>query len=307
MRFLVTGADGFIGYTLAKRLDELGHDVTAFLYKDGNRPRSSFELKARTITGDVRSMADIEKTGKVDGIFHLAANADPKDFGTNMMETNVLGTVNILEFARKHGAKLVFSSSAAVYGNLPAPQKEEGPMAPNNAYGFTKAVSELFCRAHAAEHGTEVIMLRYFNTYGVGEEVKGRDASMVYHFMQSILRGDTIELYGDGSQSRDFIYVKDVVRANIMAMEKKGLSGQSLNVGTGRTTNFKELVGIIAAKAGMEAKVKCVPNPLKNAYQFNTMAELSNSSAKLGFRPSYVLEDGVAEMVKNYSSNAAKS
>ncbi len=298
MRVLVTGADGFIGFEVVNLLEKQGHEVVAFAYKEGSRPRSSF--KVPVIVGDVRSMKDLEKAGKPGCIFHLAANADPTDFGTNMMETNVIGTCNVLEFARMAGAKVVFSSSAAVYGNLPAPNRDDGEMCPANAYGYTKAVSELFCKAHAKDYGTDVVILRYFNTYGIGEEVKGKDASMIYHFTQSVLRGETIELYGDGRQSRDFVHVRDVAKANLLALEKSGLSGQAFNVGTGKSTNFNELVRIISEAAGRKVRRRYVPNPLKG-YQFNTMADLGNSSAKLGFKPDYSLEKGIEETAGYYA------
>jgi ADP-L-glycero-D-manno-heptose-6-epimerase len=304
MRILVTGADGFIGREVAKTLAGMGHEIVAFVYEKSSR--RSFDIPASVIKGDICRESDIAKAGRVDCIHHLAANADPTDFGTDMMLTNVVGTKNLLELARKCGAKFVFSSSAAVYGNLPAPNRDDGEISPANAYGFTKAVSELFCKAYAKDHGIDAVMLRYFNTYGVGEDVKGRDASMVFHFMQSVMKGDTIKIYGDGKQSRDFIYVKDVARANALALEKKGISGQCFNVGTGRTTNFNDLVRIISEKAGRKASVEHVTNPLKSAYQTRTMADMSNTKARLGFVPEYSLEDGIAEMAKYYNKYAPR-
>jgi nucleoside-diphosphate-sugar epimerase len=218
-----------------------------------------------------------------------------------MMTVNVLGTHNVLELARRTDAKVVFSSSAAVYGDMPAPQRDDGGMHPINAYGYTKAASEYFCRAYAKDYGVDVIALRYFNTYGIGEDVKGSDASMVYHFMQDVLKGRTIEIYGDGSQRRDFVCVTDVAAANLLAMEKKGLSGKSFNVGSGKATSFNELVAAIEKAAKKKAKIKYVENPLKGAYQFYTQADLTNTTAELGFRPSYTLDSGLGEMSKFYA------
>ncbi|MBU0530145.1 MAG: NAD-dependent epimerase/dehydratase family protein, partial [Nanoarchaeota archaeon] len=270
MRILVTGACGFIGYHLAKELNELGHDVVAFVHKNSEREKKDFSMPV--VVGDIRSREDLKSIGRVDCIHHLAANADPTDFCIEMVETNVIGTNNILELAKQHNSKVIFASSSAVYGNLPTPCSEDGDVHPLNAYGTTKIMSEYFCRAYMKEHDMDVVMLRYFNTYGIGEDIKGKDASMIFHFLQSAIKTNSVKIYGDGKQRRDFIYVKDAIKMNILAMEKKGISGESFNVGTGNSTTYNKLVDIIRATLGKDVKKDYVENPINKFYQFHTEA-----------------------------------
>ncbi|OGQ06051.1 MAG: hypothetical protein A2W61_08350 [Deltaproteobacteria bacterium RIFCSPLOWO2_01_44_7] len=299
MKVLVTGACGFIGYELVRALEKLGYDVTAFVHRESKRPSSYF--KGPVIVGDIRNLSDLERVGRVDCIHHFAAHSDPVDFGIDMMETNVIGTSNILEIARKNRSKVIFISSSAIYGNLPGPYREDGETQPLNAYASTKATAEYFCRAYVQEHHLDCIILRYFNTYGEGEEIKEKDASMVSHFIQSILNTDSVEIYGDGKQQRDFIYVKDAIQANILAMNARGLSGKVFNVGTGKTTSYNELVGIIRKKLKREIAVRHVDNPIKAFYQLNTQADLSQTAAKLNFKTHYSLEQGIEEVIKHYN------
>jgi len=298
MKVLVTGACGFIGYELVKKLDEIGHDVIAFV-RENTRPKSSFNVPV--VEGDIRNKKDLERVGRIDCIHHLAANADPTDFGIDMLESNVIGTNNLLQLTAKYNSKFIFASSSAVYGNLSSPSKEDGDVKPMNAYGNTKLMSEYFCKAYLKEHNLDVTILRYFNTYGIGEEIKGKDASMIFHFLQSILKTNSVKIYGDGNQQRDFIYVKDVLNFNIMAMEKNGIPGEVFNVGTGLSTSFNRLVDILKKQINSDVKIEYVENPIKNIYQMHTQADLNKSSKVLGFKPKYTIETATKEMIDHYN------
>lgn len=298
VRILVTGACGFIGYALVRRLAELGYDVVAFVHEGSKRKNSDFQVPV--IRGDIRNPKDLEKIGEVSCIHHLAANSDPTDFSVDMVETNVLGTRNVLEVARKYATKVIVASSSAVYGNRPPPDKEENILEPLNAYANTKIVSEYLCKAYTKEYGLNIVVLRYFNTYGIGEEIKGNDASMVFQFVQSLLKKNFVEIYGDGSQCRDFIYVKDVLEANVLAMNQKEISGQVFNVGGGLNTSYNELVHIIQTLFGKEIEVRHIENPIKKQYQFHTQADLTKVSIGLDFKPKYTLEEGIQEIIQHY-------
>ena len=223
-----------------------------------------------------------------------------------MVESNVLGTHNVLELARCHRSKVIVASSAAVYGNGPAPNRETDPVHPLNAYASSKIMSEYFCKAYAKEYHLDVVVLRYFNTYGIGEETKGKSASMIFHFTQSALATNAVEIYGRGEQSRDFLYVKDAIRANKLAMQQKGFKGEVFNVGTGQTTDFNTLVHKLQTPLGRDLRIQYVKNPIEEFYQTKTEGDLTAISHRLGFRPEYSLEKGIEEVVAHYRHKVGK-
>jgi ADP-L-glycero-D-manno-heptose 6-epimerase len=191
------------------------------------------------------------------------------------------------------GAKVIYASSAAVYGNCPAPMREDGCLKPKNVYGFSKLMMDNLAFKYLRKYqNAAIIGLRYFNVYGFGEAHKGKFASMVYQLMAKMVRGEKPRLFKWGEQKRDFVYIKDVVKANLLAMEK-GIGGV-YNVGSGRARSFNELVAILNEVLGTDFDIEYFDNPY-DFYQNYTEADLTKISNVLGYKPDWSLEEGVRD------------
>ncbi len=299
MRVLVTGVDGFIGSHVAEHLKANGHEVLGFC-----RTKPEIDLDYFLI-GDLRENDVAERLKvvlkKVDSIQHIAANADVWDPHPDLFHTNIHGTWELLDYARWSDASFVFTSSSAVYGNTPAPNKEDGPTNPNNNYALTKLVMEKMIESYSKVFGLKGVALRYFNTYGTREHTKGKTASIPYQFLRQAM-GGKISIYGDGKQKRDFICVKDTVRANAMAMVKaKGF--EIINMGSGTAIEFNDVANMAQQIVSNGTTIEHVDNPLKNGYQLYTQADMSKAKEKLDFVPQVSLNEGMKWMHDYYSRN----
>ena len=288
---LVTGGEGFIGRNIISKLKDLGGE--AYSLDIVGEPDFKVSITNRN------KLDNINK--KFDGIFHLAAVTSPPQFEVkpqNGLRVNVNGTFNVLDFARKHGVnKVVLASSSAIYGDSKEIAVESKyPDRYQNLYPLTKIANELFSRHFSIRNDIDCVSLRYFNTYGPGENSKGAYASPISKFISSALNAKDIEVFGDGTQSRDFIYVKDTADASIAAYER-GKAGESYNVGTGLTTSFNEIADMVKSISKSDSKIVHVKNPFKN-YQMFTQADMKKTFRELRFKPSYGLKSAIKEMVE---------
>jgi nucleoside-diphosphate-sugar epimerase len=236
-RYLVTGGKGFIGSYIVKDLIKKGHEVVIFDMKDGK--------------SDIRKLENLIKSSKdCDGIFHLAAIASIPYSIENPKQTfdvNFGGTLNVLEAARINKIKrVVFSSSSAVYGvQKKFPARETDPCNPQNPYAIQKYMSEGICKMYSSLYGVETVCLRYFNVFGIGQSCQGAYAGVIPRFLLFKSKGEPLTIVGDGKQTRDFIHVTDVAKANLKAMfGPKSLSGQAFNIGSGVETSVNEIADI---------------------------------------------------------------
>ena len=254
-KVVVTGGAGFIGSNLCRKLLQDGAKVTAYDNLYSGKIEFIKDLVDEGlifIQEDIRNTKELEKTtenSKV--VFHLAAQTsvpfsmeNPKED----CEMNVVGTVNVLEAARKAGARTVFASSCAVYGNPELrPTPETYPTHPIAFYGLTKLLGENYCRFYNEVYGSEVVMLRIFNVYGPNCH------GAIYDFLRKLKKNpNELEVLGTGKQSRDFVYVSDMVNALIKAATVSEASGQEFNIGTGTTTSVAELAGMIVDILGLK-------------------------------------------------------
>jgi nucleoside-diphosphate-sugar epimerase len=288
--YLITGGEGFIGRNIKQYL--INNGCNAITMDIEGKP------DYRISVTDFDDLMGIDKA--IDGIFHLAATTSPPQFEDDPIggfQVNADGTLNILEFAkRKNIRRVVLASSSATYGNSDKISGEENlPQSYSSLYPITKIIDEYLARYYSLRKEVECISLRYFNTYGVGENSKAQYASVVWRFITDLQKGKVPVIFGDGKQSRDFIYVEDTARASVLAMEK-GRPGEAYNVGTGITTDFNEIYKIV--KEGMHSTVEAehIPNPLKN-YQYFTQADISKAKRDLGFTPEYDLRSGIRKML----------
>ncbi|MDQ1264842.1 MAG: ADP-L-glycero-D-manno-heptose 6-epimerase, partial [Campylobacterota bacterium] len=210
-------------------------------------------------------------------------------------KTNVNAYKDLLELALTHGANMIYASSAATYGNAPSPQRV-GHEAPQNVYGFSKLCMDNLSREYIQREEIKIVGLRYFNVYGAREYFKNSTASMILQFGHQILFGKTPRLFENSDKIlRDFIYIEDIVQANIKAMNPK--ESGIFNVGTGKARSFQEIVDILQKELGTSLPCEYIPNPFVGSYQFHTEADISTTKEMLGYEPRFEMEDGIKAYV----------
>ena len=289
-RFLITGGEGFIGRNLKSLLMKMGKEISTLDIK-GN-PDHLISIT------DFPSLMKIDE--RFDGIFHLAATTSPPQFEDDPLsgfQVNSNGTLNILEFAkRRRIPRVVLASSSATYGDTRTISSENTlPDTYSNLYPITKIMDEHLGRYYSVRKEVECISLRYFNTYGPSENSKGMYSSEISKFLTYAISGEPIIVYGDGTQRRDFIYVKDNVKATWLAYEN-GKAGESYNVGTGISTDFNTIARIVKDITDSSSDIVHIPNPL-NSYQMFTQADMYKTKKDLGFEPEYDLRKAIREMM----------
>ena len=302
MKFLITGGAGFIGSNTAEILLKDGHSVRILdnfsSGKKSNVQKLSGEVEI--IEGDIRDSEAVAKavTG-TDYVLHLAAMPSvPKSIADPIAsnEINITGTLNVLEAARRAGVKkFVLASSAAIYGDSPELPKREN-MLPNplSPYAIQKLVGEYYCKVYWELYQFPAVALRYFNVYGPKQDPNGDYASVIPKFITVILSDGKPIVFGDGLQSRDFVYIKDCVRANILAATNENMVGQAFNVAAGKTYTLNELLDALRNVTGK--KIEAV-------YDQPRAGDIVHSSASVlklanhGYKPSVDLESGLKETV----------
>ncbi len=306
-KYVVTGGAGFIGSNITEYLVNAGHQVTAI-----DNLRTGFEknlkgINAGFIKEDIRNKHLVNKViNDTDCVFHLAALVSVPESLEKMdecIEINTMGTLNILDAARKNdNCKVVLSSSAANYGNNPIlPKVESMSPEPMTPYAITKLDGEYYLRMYYKQYNLETASLRYFNVFGPRQNPKSAYAAAVPIFINKALKGEPITIYGDGLQTRDFIYVKDVVRANILASEK---GNETYNVALGHSTSILELAEKIVEITNSKSKIVFLeerPGDIKHS-----KADTSKFN-KLGFRPQYTIEQALLETIKFYDNELSKN
>lgn len=298
MKFLVSGGAGFIGSNIVKALikERKGKVIVVDDFSSGDfRNLSGFN--GDLIACDIRGDEWWEKAGNVDVIFHQAAITDTTVMDQKrMMEVNVEGFRSVLNYALKYGVKkIIYASSAAVYGNSPCPMKEDQIPSPNNIYGFSKAVMDNVFMEYTTAHPELVIIgLRYFNVYGYGEFYKGKFASMIYQLYLQMKSQKRPRIFKYGEQMRDFVYIKDVVRANLNAIDVD--SSFICNIGSGRAENFNYVIECLNKALKTSFEPEYFDNPY-SFYQNKTEADLRRAKAFLNYRPQWNLEDGIKDYV----------
>lgn len=255
MRCLVTGGTGFIGSNVVRLLLERDHDVVVVdNFSTGYAANLNPYPEAELIEGDIRDEKALDRAvSGCDAVFHLAASVGNKKSIEEPLfdaESNVLGTINALEAMRRHGvSNIVYSSSAGIFGEPQyQPVDEAHPCEPDSPYGSTKLCAEKLVLSYMKLHGFKACCLRYFNVYGENQRFDAY-GNVIPIFAARIARGEPLTIFGDGEQTRDFINVRDVAKANLAAAEKVGASG-TFNVGTGTAVSVNRLVELLRQVTG---------------------------------------------------------
>ena len=289
-KYLITGGEGFLGRTLKQYLIKNNKEVKT-LDINGS---PDYKISVTNFT----KLMDIKEG--FDGIFHFAATTSPPQFEEDPLSgfmVNANGTLNILEFARENSIpRVVLASSSATYGNsIVVSVEKDVPDRYTNLYPVTKILDEHLARFYSIRNEVECISLRYFNTYGPGENSKSQYASVIWRFIKSLHKKERPIIFGDGKQSRDFIYADDNARGTYLAMEK-GRPGESYNIGSGETKTFNEIYNVVKELMASSIEAEYVKNPLKS-YQYFTKADISKAKNDLGFIPEYDLKTGINKML----------
>ena len=307
MAYLVTGGAGFIGSHIAEELIKRGDEVIVLdnMYS-GRAENIAVNPKAVFVDGsilDTEILDSICTKYNIEGIFHLAAVASVQKSIENpalVHEVNVTGTLNVLEAARKHGVrKVVLSASAAAYGDNPVfPKREDMIPEPLSPYAVSKIASEMYCKIYAELYDIQTVSLRYFNVFGPRQDPNGEYAAVIPKFTEKICAGESPTVFGDGEQTRDFVFVKDVARANILAMDSDvcGL----FNIGTGVQTSLNNLAKMIMDAAGISVSMKY--EPARDGDVRYSVADISKAQTELGYAPEWDLADGIKETVEYFKN-----
>ena len=289
MNFIVTGGCGFIGSNLAEHLLNVGHNVIIF----DDLSTGSLKNIAGLNVEFYSEYNKIHKLSKVDGIFHLGMPSSSPMYRKNpwLVGKTVNEAIEIFEYARKHGCKIVYASSSSIYNGNPIPYREDMPIYVTDYYTECRYCIERLAKLYHDLYGVKSVGLRLFSVYGKKEEHKGVYANVISQFLWHMLRDEPPIIYGDGSQTRDFIHISDVVNAFILAMEKD-FECEIFNVGTGIAHSFNDIIGIINKMLGKNIKPIYKPNPIKN-YVYHTLADTRKSEKMLGFKAKISVREGI--------------
>ncbi|HTV47890.1 MAG TPA: NAD-dependent epimerase/dehydratase family protein [Phycisphaerae bacterium] len=288
---LITGGAGFIGSNLAKYLVDEGYDTTIL----DNFSSGTFTNLVGFPGEIITSNGDTQPPGRYEIIFHQASITDTTVTDENkMMTNNVERFRNVLAWAEHWKARVVWASSAAVYGNINPPMAEDSPVIPLNVYGYSKLVMERMAHRWHRETANSIIGLRYFNVYGPGEAHKGKFASMIHQLAQQMKAGKRPRIFRDGSQKRDFVWIDDIMQANLLAVHvaTNAKCCHIFNVGSGRAESFNTVI----ATLNNVLKTSLEPDYFENPYSFfqtHTEADIKRAVEVLGYEPKYNLAQGI--------------
>lgn len=299
MKFVVTGGAGFIGSYIVKNLVKNGHSVKVIdnLHTGGKENLGEYQKEIDFYEVDIRNYEELKRNLRgIDGIFHEAALTIVQESylkPDEYFDVNVRGTENIFKIAQEENFKVVYASSSSVYGNTTMiPIKEDFDREPINPYGQTKLEDE-FLAEKFSKNNVDVIGLRYFNVYGKGQT--GTYAGVITKFLNKLKEKKSPEIFGDGSQIRDFVYVEDVAEANLNAMKSSTKNG-FFNIGTGKTTSIKELSNIMIELFGEKVQPIFL-EPLKGDVQ-KSQAYTDFTKEKINWKYKVELNDGLAKFLK---------
>jgi Nucleoside-diphosphate-sugar epimerases len=297
-KVLVTGGAGFIGYHLCSKLSTYTDNLTIYdNLSSGTMQNVKDVPKARFVKGDILDLKTLLEQPKQDLIYHLAAQVVVGYSMENPLvdfETNAKGTLCVLEKARKDDAKVVFASSAAVYGN-PAvfPTPESYGFHPFSCYGLSKVVGEEYCQMYKEQYGLEVVITRFANVYGL------RCHGVIHDFLDKLAKNpDKLEMLGTGQNCRDFVHVSDVVAALIQLGDKEDANGEVYNLGLGKTTSILELAGLILQILNLNKRTVITTTGV--SWQGDVTKiwfDITKAKKELGWTPKVTLEESIKEVI----------
>ena len=305
-RILVTGGAGFIGSNFCNEHRERYNVVALDNLLLGDPEHLSSNVQFRE--GDAADRALLDTLGPFDYIVHFAGTSSAPMFHTDIVSSyknSILSFLEVLEYASRSGAKKVlYASTSSLYGNTKPPLSEDQPPIPTNHYSVTKiAMENISACYHRTHPALETIGFRFMSVFGPHEEHKGVYANLISQFIWAMTRGEQPIIYGDGSQTRDFTNVTDVVQGITLAMEtEKHLGNDIFNIGTGTSLAVLDLVRVINKVLGTALKPRYIDNPVTENYIRMQQADIEKIRSVLGFAPSVSLEDGIQHVVEQWKN-----
>lgn len=308
MKILVTGGAGFIGSNIAGRLVEIGHTVRVLdNFATGQRENLAGYIDSiETIEGDIRDFWTVAKATKsIECIIHEAALPSVLrsiDNPLTTTEVNINGTLNLLEASRFNGVRrLVFASSSSVYGDSPEPCKhEELKPRPKSPYAITKLAAEEYCIIFNQLYGLETVALRYFNVFGPHQNPNSQYSAVIPKFIMKILADESPTINGDGTTSRDFTFVENVINATLLAIEKKSAAGNIINIACNQAYTINDLMNSLNRILGKSISPKYLPE-IKGEVK-HSLADISRARELLGYSPVIDFNNGLAQTVRWFES-----
>jgi UDP-glucose 4-epimerase len=310
MRALVTGGAGFIGHHIVRALASRG-DAPVVLdnFSTGSRDRLAGIERVHLVDGDIRDRAALDQAMQgCEVVFHQAALASVARSVANPAETDSVnsgGTIAVMLAAASAGVRrVVFAASSSIYGTQPGlPRVEAQVPAPRSPYATSKLAAEHYLHSLGEIYGVETVALRYFNIFGPGQDPKSEYAAVVPRFVTALLRGQSPTVYGDGSQTRDFTYVDNVVEANLLAAAAADASGVTANIGCGGRYSLLELLAAIAAALGLR-DTRPIFEPPRAGDVPDSQADITLARERLGYQVSVDFHEGIRRTAAWYRSDA---
>lgn len=303
-RYLITGGAGFIGSSLAEELVNAGESVRVLDNLATGRERNLATLKGRIqfLDGDVRDLNTVRTAMEgIEVVFHEAALPSvPRSIVDPLgsLEVNVNGTQNVLLAARESGVRrVVYASSSSVYGDTPTlPKREDMPTNPLSPYAVHKLTGELLCNVFTRVYGLETVALRYFNVFGPRQDPGSAYAAVIPRFLTALLQKERPIVFGDGTQTRDFTYIANVVQANLLAASSPEAVGRAINIGTGEQTSLTTILRLAGEMTGTQVKAEYrEPRP---GDVRNSLADISLAKRLLGYEPKISFGEGIARTLE---------
>ncbi len=306
-KYLVTGGAGFIGSHIVDELLKKGEEVIVVdNFITGKKENLSGVINdIELVEGDIRDKELMNKLcGECKIIIHQAAlRSVPRSVDDPMStnDYNITGTLNLLMAASESGVKrLVYASSSSIYGDTAQlPKKEDQVPLPISPYAVSKLTGEHYCRAFSRTFGLETVSLRYFNVFGPRQNPESKYAAVVPIFAKQALEGNPLTVHGDGKQSRDFTYVKNVAAANLLAAEAEGVSGESFNIACGNRYSVLDIASEILKNTGADVSMQYEPR--RKGDVEHTQADISKAADMLGYKPEVDFHEGMKITVEAYS------
>ena len=306
MKILVTGGAGFIGSNIVERLVADGHEVTVLdnLHTGNEANLSAVKDKIKIQKTNSKNISELGE--KFDVILHQGIYSSSPMYKDNkhLTATVLDEMISILEYAKENGSKVVFASSSSLYNQNQPPHREDMDIKITDFYTEGRYAMERISELYNKLYGVKVVGLRYFSVYGPHEKYKGKYANLMTQFLWAIKNGEKITIFGDGKQTRDFIYVDDVVEANILAMNSD-IDFGIFNVGTGNSIEINNMVKMLGEKLGKEPELEYIENKIKN-YVAHTQADTALAEQKLGFKAKIALERGIELLNEYYDNNPSE-
>ncbi|MCK4656359.1 MAG: SDR family oxidoreductase [candidate division Zixibacteria bacterium] len=308
MRYLITGGAGFIGSNIAIELVRRGEDVTVLdIFSTGREENlSSIRDEIAVIRGDIRDYETVTSAVRgVDHVIHQAAIASVEssiEDPVGSSEVNINGTLKLLEACKREGVKrFVMASSAAVYGNIPSlPKTEDSEVQALSPYAAAKLTGEHYCNIYHDLFGLETVALRYFNVFGRNQDPASEYAAVIPKFINALLLGKPPVIYGDGLQTRDFVFVDNVVSANLLAVESKDAAGKVINIASGRKYTLLDLVAALWELMGVDIEPifeKEKPGDIRHS-----VADISKATKLLGYDILTDFKEGLRHTIEYFKT-----